>query len=221
MDGLFKAGVFGLSTGDHERFLANANIVPKLENTDQIQLNSKADRHIARVAPLDDKRVNLASGWRAAIDYKDLNAISEDIGRIQLPTLKEVEESCKGSLISSLDLKNQYYAIEIEEAHRSKTNFFWKNNIWLSKRLAMGLSNAPYVAFQAMKFSFREEVLQQFLEKNNIKDFPFKSFDSFVKIYLDDILCHTPRKQISPNFTPKKLHFICLEAILFALKENG
>ena len=62
MDGLFKAGVFGLSTGDHERFLANANIVPKLETTDQIQLNSKADRHIARVAPLEDKRVNLASG---------------------------------------------------------------------------------------------------------------------------------------------------------------
>ena len=34
-------------------------------------------------------------------------------------------------------------------------------------------------------------------------------------------MCHSPRKQISPNFTPKKLHFICLEAILFALKENG
>ena len=221
MEGLFKAGVFGLSTGDHERFLANANIVPKLENTDQIQLNSKADRHIARVAPLEDKRTNLASGWRAAIDYKDLNFITEDIGRIQLPTLKEVEEACKGSLISSVDLKNQYYAIEIEEAHRSKTNFFWKNNIWMAKRLAMGLSNAPYVAFQAMKFSFRKEVLQQFLDKNNIKDFPFESFDSFVKIYLDDILCHTPRKQISPKFTPKKLHFICLEAILFALQENG
>ena len=221
MDGLFKAGVFGLSTGDHERFLANANIVPKLETTDQIQLNSKADRYIARVAPLEDKRVNLASGWRAAIDYKDLNAITEEVGRIQLPTLKEVEEACKGSLISSYDLKNQYYAIEIEEAHRSKTNFFWKNNIWLSKRLAMGLSNAPYIAFQAMKFSFRKEVLQQFLEKNNIKDFPLDSFDSFVKIYLDDILCHTPRKQISPNFTPKQLHFICLEAILFALNENG
>ena len=85
----------------------------------------------------------------------------------------------------------------------------------------MGLSNAPYVASQAMKFSFREEVLQQFLEKNNIKDFPFKSFDEFVKIYLDDILCHSPREQISPKFTPKKLHFICLEAILFALTENG
>ena len=51
MQGLFKAGVFGLSTGEHDRYLANTNIVPKLETTEQIQLNSKADKCIARVAP--------------------------------------------------------------------------------------------------------------------------------------------------------------------------
>ena len=57
MQGLFQSGVFGVSTGDHDKFLANANIVPKLETTDQIQLNSKADRHIAKVTPKDDKRL--------------------------------------------------------------------------------------------------------------------------------------------------------------------
>ena len=31
--------------------------------------------------------MNLASGWRAAIDYKQLNEITEDIGKIQLPSL--------------------------------------------------------------------------------------------------------------------------------------
>ena len=69
MEGLFDAGVFGLSTGDHDRFLANTNIVPKLQTTEEIQLNSKADKYIARVAPKEDRRTNLDSGFRAAIDY--------------------------------------------------------------------------------------------------------------------------------------------------------
>ena len=73
MQALFKSGVFGISTGDHDKFLANVNLVPKLETTEQLQLNSKADRFIAKHSPKDDKRVNLASGWRAAIDYKNLN----------------------------------------------------------------------------------------------------------------------------------------------------
>ena len=221
MQGLFNAGVFGLSTGDHDRYLANTNIVPKLETTEQIQLNSKADKYIARVAPEEDRRTNLASGFRAAIDYKRLNEITEDIGKIQLPTLKEVEESVRGSLVSTVDLKNQYYAVDIEPEHQSKTNFYYKNAIWMSKKLAMGLANAPFIAFMAMKFSFRDEMLKQFLEINKITDFPYKSFDSYLKIYLDDILCHTPRKPVCKHYTAKQLHFICLQSILFALKENG
>ena len=80
------------------------------------------------------------------------------MGRIQLPNLRDIEEACKGSLVSSYDLKNMFYAIEIEPAHRSKTNFYWRQNIWLSKRLAMGLSNAPFVAFKAMQHTFRNEI---------------------------------------------------------------
>ena len=136
MQGLFKAGVFGLSTGEHDRFLANTNIVPKLETTEQIQLNSKADKYIARVAPEEDRRTNLASGFRAAIDYKGLNGISEDIGKIQLPTLKEVEESVRDSLVSTVDLKNQYYAIDIEPEHQSKTNFYYNKNDY--RRISSG-----------------------------------------------------------------------------------
>ena len=85
----------------------------------------------------------------------------------------------------------------------------------------MGLSNAPFVAFKAMQHTFTNEILQQFLQEKNITDFPFQSFDQFIKIYLDDILCHSPREQISPKYTAKKLHFICMEAILYALAQNG
>ena len=192
-----------------------------METIEQIQLNSKADKYIARVAPQEDRRTNLASGFRAAIDYKALNEITENIGKIQLPTLKEVEESVRGSLVSTVDLKNQYYAVDIEPEHQSKTNFYYKNAIWMSKRLAMGLANAPFIAFMAMKFTFRDEMLKQFLEINNITNFPYQSFDSFLKVYLDDILCHTPRKSEGKHYTPKQIHFICLQAIFFALKENG
>ena len=49
MNGLKNQGVFSLSTGEHGKFCANLNIVPKLENADELRLLSKADKHIQRL----------------------------------------------------------------------------------------------------------------------------------------------------------------------------
>ena len=107
MNGLEKAGVFSLSTGEHSRFCANLNIVPKLEGTDELRLLSKADKHVAKM----EQAASTASGFHAAFDYKILNSQIKDVGKLSLPTLSKIEQSVKNCHVSSLDLKNQFFSI--------------------------------------------------------------------------------------------------------------
>ena len=104
MNGLEKAGVFSLSTGEHSRFCANLNIVPKLESTDEMRLLSKADKHVAKM----EQAASTASGFRAAFDYKTLNSQIKDVGKLRLPTLSKIEQSVKNCHVSSLDVKNRF-----------------------------------------------------------------------------------------------------------------
>ena len=129
--------------------------------------------------------------------------------------------SVRNCLVSTMDLKNQFFSIEIEEEDRPKTNFYWQNEVWQHKRLAQGLSISPYIAARAMHMTFSDEVLLDFLKKHNIIDFPFKKFNEFMKHYLDDCICFTPTNIISNKYPPKKLHFICLQAMTWALSQHG
>ena len=128
MNGLRNQGVFSLSTGEHGTFCANLNIVPKLENADELRLLSKADKHIARMQSAEQNNdgfshsrhdgsastASTASGYRAAFDYKALNSQLKEVGKLSLPTLSEIEAKIKNCNVSSLDLKNQFYSIELE-----------------------------------------------------------------------------------------------------------
>ena len=111
MNGLRNQGVFSLSTGEHGRYCANLNIVPKLENADELRLLSKADKHVARMQSQGQNTdgsastASTASGYRAAFDYKALNSQLKEAGKLSLPTLSEIEAKIKNCNVSSLDLK--------------------------------------------------------------------------------------------------------------------
>ena len=90
-----------------------------------------------------DPPLNKPSGYRATFDFKSLNEIITDVGKLSLPTISEVEMSVRNCLVSTMDLKNQFFSIEIEPEDRPKTNFYWQNEVWQHKRLAQGLSISP------------------------------------------------------------------------------
>ena len=123
-----------------------------------------------------DSPLNKPSGYSATFDFKSLNEIITDVGKLSLPTISEVEMSVRNCLVSTMDLKNQFFSIEIEPEDRPKTNFYCQNEVWQHKRLAQGLAISPYIAARAMHMTFSEEVLSDFLNKHNIVDFPFKQF---------------------------------------------
>ena len=181
------------------------NIISKLESADEIRLLSKADKHVAR---MQAGAASTASGFRAAFDYKNLNSQLKDVGKLSLPTLAEVEQSIKGCHVSSLNLKNQFFSIELDAPSRNKTNFYWGTQILIHYRLPMGLASSPYIAMMAMQFTFSDAMLLKFKEENNFMDFPYTKFTEFVKYYLDDVIVFTNKKPKESKYDSKQLHFI-------------
>ena len=220
IEGLRKSGVFSLSDSGQNDFICNLNIVPKPNNTAEMRYGSKADRYLQKVN-LAQNQVNPTTGWRAAFDFTTLNKCLTDIGKLSLPTLSEAQQKTAGCLCSAIDLKNQFYSLRLEKDSQKYTNFYWRNSVLYHERMPMGISSAPYWAQTAMDWSFRDEVLERFQQEKNVK-IPFKSYRQFCLWYLDDCLLFSPLIQNKEtNLSPKQLHLILLQAVLYALSEAG
>ena len=72
-----------------------------------------------------------------------------------------------------IDLKNIFFSIVLEEESKSKTNFYWKNQMYCHNRLGKGLSVSPYISAAAMNYTFSDAVLERFKNEFNHKDLPF------------------------------------------------
>ena len=220
IEGLKKSGVFSLSDSGQNDFICNLNIVPKPNTTTEMRYGSKADKYLQKVKK-SGNQVNPTTGWRAAFDFTTLNKCLTDTGKLSLPTLSEVQQKTAGCLCSTIDLKNQFYSLRLEEDSKKYTNFYWQNTVLFHERMPMGISSTPYWAQTAMDWTFRDEVLERFQKENKVK-LPFKSYRQFCLWYLDDCLLFSPINQSKEtNLSPKKLHSILLQATLFALSEAG
>ena len=220
MEGLIKNDVFALSDQKHNEFCANLNIVPKVDDSSELRYQSKADKYLQKQGQ-NSGMIRPPTGWRAAFDYTTLNDVSEEIGKLSLPTISEIQTKVSNCICSSLDLKNQFYSILLEETSKPFTNFYWDNKIFLHQRLAMGLSCSPFIAQQAMYWTFSDNVLERFKNENNFQDLEFTSFSQFLDFYLDDVIIYNSLKSKNSKYNPKKLHLILLRATIFALNEAG
>ena len=113
--------------------------------------------------------------YRFAVDYRDLNAVTEPIN-FPLPRLEDVIDSVgenNSKIFTVLDLKAGFHQIPLDENTAHKTTFVTHNGAYSFKRIPYGIRNGP-VAFQtAMSFVLR-----------NIN---FK----YALVYVDDILIHS------------------------------
>ena len=71
------------------------------------------------------------------------------------------------------------------------------------------------VSRDAIDKTFSVKMLTKFLILKKIKDFPFTYYGQFLPSFVDDLACFT-KKDLGVL-----LHFRCLEAVFFALKESG
>jgi len=110
---------------------------------------------------------------RACQDYRQLNAITVK-DRYPLPLIDDLLNDLRGSkFFSKLDLRSGYHQVRIKETDVPKTAFSTKFGHFEFLVLPFGLCNAPSTFMRAMDNVFRED-------------------KAFTKIFLDDILIHSP-----------------------------
>ena len=87
--------------------------------------------------------------YRFAIDYRDLNAVTEPIN-FPIPRLEDVLDSVgenNSKIFTVLDLRAGFHQLPLDEKTAHKTTFVTHNGCFSFKHLLYGLRNAP-IAFQ-------------------------------------------------------------------------
>ena len=223
VEGFIESGLFEPSTSQHDKYLANLNIVPKIIDGSELRFLTKADKYIAKHT--NKELQNQSTGFRAAVDFTTLNDTIPDTGKLSLPSISEIQTKTRDCLVSTIDLRNQFFSIHLEPSSKSKTNFYFRGKVLRHTRLPQGLKSSPYLATQAMYYTFGKMVFRKFLQEKGIDPdtFIFKSFEEFSTFYLDDVIIFTAKDLSVPslNMNPEDLHLLLVESVLYALEAAG
>ena len=112
---------------------------------------------------------------RLVVDYRELNSITDNLA-YPFPNIMDQLRELNGSRIfSQIDLNCGYYQIEMAEEDVSKTAFVLPFGQYEFLRMPFGLTDAPRTFQKAM-----HDLLGHL---------------DFVKIFLDDVLIHSPNHQ--------------------------
>ena len=181
--------VFCDSVSGADRYLANITLTRR-PSARELKFSTKADKYLSR---LSDKASNSKKDdnnpvppsqverqlYRITLDYRDLNRATLNDTTISLPTLQSIESNFEGSIVTTLDLFNCFYSIELDEESKQYFNFFMQNEIWTHNVLAQGWSGSPKISRDAVDQTFSVKMLTKFLALKKIKDFPFTHYGQF------------------------------------------
>lgn len=111
---------------------------------------------------------------RMCVDYRKLNEIIEK-DRFPMPVIEDALQKLSGKrYFSSLDLRNGFYHVDVEEDSRKFTAFVTQDGQYEFKKMPFGFANAP-----AAFVKYLSKVLRKFL------------YCDEVIVYMDDILIAT------------------------------
>ena len=114
-----------------------------------------------------------AKELRMVVDYRALNNVTVK-NRYPLPRMDELFDQVQGSQwFTKIDLRSGFYQIRVRESDVHKTAFRTRYGHYEFRVLPMGLTNAPATFMRLMNDTFRDYL------------------DSFVIVYLDDILIYS------------------------------
>ena len=175
-----NAGVFCDSPGGADKYLANITLTRR-PSARKVKYSTKADKYLLQLSSKSssneadkkpEQEIKERQLLRITLDYRNLNHATLNNTTISLPTLQSIESNFEGSLVSTLDLSNCFYSIQLDEASKLYFNFFMMNEIWSHKVFTQGWSGSPKVSRDAIDETFSMKVLRRFLMlKNKTKSF--------------------------------------------------
>ncbi|XP_054721961.1 uncharacterized protein LOC129231620 [Uloborus diversus] len=181
----------GCNLRKHENFLLNvANIVPNepeldLAHIQTPQIREEVSHLIKSYKPDKIKTTNLKmsinledeipvkkdNSYRLCVDYRKLNRKTIK-DHYPLPLIDEILDSLSSAkTFTTLDLKNAFFHIDIEENSKKYTSFVTHNAQYEFQKCPFGLSGSPLLFQKYINCIFRELLI-----------------DQTVIIYMDDIL---------------------------------
>nr|XP_029732867.1 uncharacterized protein K02A2.6-like [Aedes albopictus] len=135
------------------------------------------------------------NSYRMCINYKPLNKVSERI-HFPMPIIEDQIMKLQGKrFFTSLDLKNGFYHVELEEESKKYTSFVTDSGQYEFNRLPFGYSNSP-----AVFVKYLTKVLSPFIR------------DERLIVFIDDILIAS--KTIEE-------HLQTVKDVLETLADNG
>lgn len=111
--------------------------------------------------------------WRMCVDYRELNKVTID--RYPLPLIEDQIDSLRDKqYFSTLDLKNGYHHLQIEESSKKFTAFVTHMGQFEYQCVPFGLCNAPSAFMRFVNTVFKEMI-----------------YSGKIRVYMDDILIAT------------------------------
>ena len=118
------SGVFCDSKSGADKYLANITLTWRM-SARALKSSTKADKYLSL---LSDKSSNSKKNdknpassqverqlYRITLDYRNLNRATLNDTTISLPMLQSIESNFEGSIVTTLDLSNCFYSIELDE----------------------------------------------------------------------------------------------------------
>ena len=143
-----ESNVFIDSIGGSDCYCANITLT-KRPTAKESKFATKADKNLEKTRPKTTPDASVTEEWqlyRLTIDLCLCNKATQNDVTICLPTLQSIESSFEGCHVSTLDLSNQFYSVELDEASRKYFNFYVVDSVWTHKMLPQGWSASPAIA---------------------------------------------------------------------------
>ena len=81
-------------------------------------------------ADSSSKSSNDNCGWRACFDFCDLNTMTSEKPKVQLPTISEVQKMSYNKLATIVDITNMFWSINIHKDSQKFNNFYLNKHIY-------------------------------------------------------------------------------------------
>ena len=197
-----QAGIIQRADGHSLHMLTNVILVPKTNRN----MSTKADKLF-----LKHKGV-LPEKFRFCSDLRPVNEAICNKTTIAMISPEQIIARMSNCIISSLDITQAFFSIELTESSRKYMGFYVGNKVYKYCRLPQGMSLSPAIFITLMAEIFSPKMLNE-IKKEYPHLYPIKEeFSDFISNYVDDLFIHS--KTV-------KDHLLHIEAMLIAIRKAG